>query len=281
MFHMREVKIGESICVLVLLFSGLVTCSGVFGSPLTDDVATLETLSENIPSDYRIPIDFITKDVGGACWLYVNLYKVESSLKTLALKFGNLSTNKANITIFIIMLENFRFNLDGEELEVTMQTFECHYKRGKWPTRRYFNHIKEVLAAAGSTGVEFRHCTPPPCQTPAAPPFTPGQSRQPHGMNGAIHLLLAVLVIPCMALLVLTVTMVFRRGGYCAQRRHEVVLSLPEPHDRAEESSTESHDRAEESGTEPHSGAARGDSGSSSQQDRAWLDSLGCADTEV
>lgn len=28
----------------MLLFSGLVTCSGVFGSPLTDDVATLETL---------------------------------------------------------------------------------------------------------------------------------------------------------------------------------------------------------------------------------------------
>lgn len=56
---------------------------------------------------------------GGACWLYVNLYKVESSLKTLALKFGNLSTNKANITIFVIMLENFRFNLDGEELVIS------------------------------------------------------------------------------------------------------------------------------------------------------------------
>ncbi|XP_067284166.1 kit ligand b [Pseudorasbora parva] len=272
MFHMREIKIGESICVLVLLFSGLVTCSGVFGSPLTDDVATLETLSENLPSDYRIPIDFITKDVGGACWLYVNLYKVESSLKTLALKFGNLSTNKANITIFITMLQGIRFTLENEELEGTMQTFECHYRRVKWPTRRYFNHVKEVLAEAGSTLGDIRHCTPPPCQSPAAPPFTPGQSRQPNGMNGAIHGLLAVLIIPFMALLVLTVRMVFRRGGCCAQRMHEVTLSLPEPHDRAEESRTE-----------PHSGAARGDSGpgSSSQQDRAWLDSLGCADTEV
>ncbi|XDV24568.1 hypothetical protein PO909_028701 [Leuciscus waleckii] len=272
MFHMREIKIGESICVIVLLFSGLVTCSGVFGSPLTDDVATLETLSENIPSDYRIPIDFITKDVGGACWLYVNLYKVESSLRTLALKFGNLSTNKANITIFITMLQGFRFTLEGEELEVTMQTFECHYKRVKWPTRRYFNHVKEVLAVAGSTLGEFRHCTPPPCQTPAAPPFTPGQSRQKNGMNGAIHGLLAVLIIPCMALLVLSVKIVFRRGGCCARRMNEVALSLPEPHDGAEESRTE-----------PHSGAARRDSGSSSssQQDRAWLDSLGCADTEV
>ncbi|KAK2892937.1 hypothetical protein Q8A67_012925 [Cirrhinus molitorella] len=267
---MREVKIGESICVLVLLFSGLVTCSGVFGSPLTDDVATLETLSENIPSDYRIPIRFITKDVGGACWLYVNLYDVERSLDTLARKFGNLSTNKANITIFITMLQGFRFTLDNEELEVTMQTFECHYRRGKWPTRRYFNHVKEVLTAAGSTLGTFHDCTPPPCQTPPAPPFTPGQSRQQNVMNGAIHGLLALLIIPSMAFLVLTVRMVFRKSVCCAQRMHEVNLNEP-------------HDGAEESRIVPHGGAAQGDpdSSSSSQQDRAWLDSLGCADTEV
>ncbi|XP_058629725.1 kit ligand b isoform X2 [Onychostoma macrolepis] len=217
MFHMREVKIGESICVLVLLFSGLVTCSGVFGSPLTDDVATLETLSENIPSDYRIPIRFITKDV-----------------------------------------------------EVTMQTFECHYRRGKWPTRRYFNHVKEVLTEAGSTLVKFHDCIPPPCKTPPAPPFTPGQSRQQNGMSGAIHGLLALLIIPSMALLVLTVRTVFKRSDCCVQRMHEVSLNEP-------------HGGAEESRTGPHSGAAQGDpdSSSSSQQDRAWVDSLGCADTEV
>ncbi|XP_043093692.1 kit ligand b [Puntigrus tetrazona] len=270
MFHMREVKIGESICVLVLLFSGLVTCSGVFGSPLTDDVATLETLSENIPSDYRIPIYFITKDVGGACWPNVNLYHVESSLKTLALKFGNLSTNKANITIFITMLEGFRITLDEEKLEVAMQTFECHYRRGKWPTRRYFNHVKEVLTAAGSKLGDFNNCTPPPCKTPPAPAFTPGKSRQQNGMSGAIHGLLALLIIPSMALLVLTVKMVFRKSHCCAQRMHEVSLN-------------EAHDGAEESRTGPHDGAARGDpdSSSTSQQDRAWVDSLGCADTEV
>lgn len=34
--------------MLVLLFSGLVACSGVFGSPLTDDVATLDTLVRRI-----------------------------------------------------------------------------------------------------------------------------------------------------------------------------------------------------------------------------------------
>ncbi len=49
------------------------------------------------------------------------MYHVESSLKTLALKFGNLSTNKANITIFITMLEGFRFTLDNEELVISLR----------------------------------------------------------------------------------------------------------------------------------------------------------------
>ncbi|XP_051974041.1 uncharacterized protein LOC127637161 [Xyrauchen texanus] len=281
MFHMREVKIGESTCVLVLLLSGLVTCSGVFRSPLTDDVATLETLSGNIPNDYRIPLDFIPKDVGGACWLHLNLFPVESSLKALSLKFDNLSMNKSNITIFLTMLQGFRFTLDREELEVIMQTFNCHYRRVKWPTRRYFAHVKEVLTVAGSTPGEFHHCVPPPCQTRAAPPFTPGQSRQQIGMNGAIRGLFALFIIPSVAVLVLTVRMVFRRGGCCPQRRHETALSLDELHNRAAASGPEPGEMHIH--TESLSGAARGDPLPSphSQQDRVWLDSLGSGDTEV
>ncbi|XP_056311084.1 kit ligand b [Danio aesculapii] len=267
MFHMREVKIGESICVLVLLFSGLVTCSGVFGSPLTDDVATLDTLSENIPSDYRIPIKFITKDVGGACWLHLNLYPVEGSLKKLAIKFGNQSTNKANITIFITMLQDFRFTLNSDDLEDRMQAFKCHYRREKWPTRRFFTHVKSVLTVAGSTFGDIPPCTPPPCQTLAAPPFTPGQSRQQNGMNSAVHGLLALLIIPSVAILVLTIQMALGRRSHCGARMREV----------------EPHEGAEESRNELHGGAAQEDpaSSSASEQDRAWLDSLGCADTEV
>ncbi|XP_051977129.1 uncharacterized protein LOC127639253 isoform X2 [Xyrauchen texanus] len=241
MFHMRKVKIGESICVLVLLFSGLVTCSGVFGSPLTDDVATLETLSENIPNDYRIPLDFISKDMG------------------------------------------FRFTLDREELEFTMQTFNCHYRRVKWPTRRFFAHVKDVLTATGSTLGEFHHCAPPPCKNREAPTFTPGQIRQQNGMNRVFHGLLALFIIPYMAVLVLTVRMVFRRGGCCPQRRHETSISLDELHDRAAESGPELHSGDMHLHREPLSGAAGGDPLSSphSQQDSVWVDSSGSADTEV
>nr|XP_055047184.1 kit ligand b [Misgurnus anguillicaudatus] len=287
MFHMREVKIGESICVFVLLFSGLVTCSGVFGSPLTDDVATLGTLSENIPNDYRIPLNFISKDVGGACWLHLNLYPVESSLKALAFKFGNLSTNRANTTIFITMLQGFRFTLDNEELEVTMQTFKCHYRRVKWPTRRYFAHVKEVLTAAGSTLGEIHHCTPPPCRTPVAPPFTPGKRKQQDGINGAIHGLLTLLIIPSMVALVLIIRMVFRRSC-CSQRRPEMTdlsenARVHEPRDGAAESSLRPQSGVVHLLLEPLDAAARGDPVSSNhiQLDRVCPDSLGCADTEV
>ncbi|TRY94831.1 hypothetical protein DNTS_021350 [Danionella cerebrum] len=204
MFHMREVKIGESVCLSVLLLSVFATCFGEFGSPLTDDVDTLETLSENIPSDYRIPIRFITKDVGGVCWLYANLYPVESALKNLTHKFGIRSNIKVNITIFLTMLQGFRFTLGDDELEVAMDKFHCHYRSAKWPTRRFFNHVKEVLTVAGSKLENFETCrefTPPPCKTLAAPPpFTPVQV--------AIHGLLAILILPSMALLILTVKMV-------------------------------------------------------------------------
>lgn len=47
-FLITFLQIGGCACVLVLLFSGLVACSGVFGSPLTDDVATLDTLVRHL-----------------------------------------------------------------------------------------------------------------------------------------------------------------------------------------------------------------------------------------
>lgn len=53
---------------------------------------------------------------GGLCWIHLNLYPVESSLKNLALKFGNLSLNRENITMFITMLQGLRFTIDNEEL---------------------------------------------------------------------------------------------------------------------------------------------------------------------
>ncbi|XP_062864097.1 kit ligand b [Trichomycterus rosablanca] len=207
MVHMKESKIGGCACVLVLLFSGLVACSGAFGNPLTDDVATLDTLRENIPKDYRIRIRYIPKDVGGLCWLHLNLYPAESSLKSLALKFGNLSTNRENITMFITMLQGLRFPIDNEELEVTMQAFKCHYRSARWSTKHYFDHVKEVLQMFASTPHQF-NCTPPPCRTSTAPPITPGR----HVIDRAVTSTLALLAIPFIAALALFIRTALRRN---------------------------------------------------------------------
>ncbi|XP_036433514.1 kit ligand b isoform X2 [Colossoma macropomum] len=270
MFHMKEAKIGGSACVLVLLFSGLVTCSGVFGSPLTDDVATLDTLRENLPKDYKIPVRYISKDVGGACWLHLNLYPLEISLKTLALKFGNLSSNRENITIFITMLQGLRFTVDNEELEATMQAFKCHYRSVRWSTRRYFGHVKEVLVAFASAPLQF-HCTPPPC--PTVPPITTGQDSQKHVIDRAIPGLLALLIIPCGATLALFLRTVLCRKVCCARRRRETdTCTFP----GADSPETQSD-------PEDGSSAAHNDPESSSlnKQCRVQQDTLGSEDTAV
>ncbi|KAF7693870.1 kit ligand b [Silurus meridionalis] len=216
MVHMKEVKIGGCACVLVLLFSGLVSCSGVFGSPLTDDVSTLDTLRENIPKDYKIRVRYISKDVGGTCWVYLNLYPAESSLKNLALKFGNHSANRENITIFITMLQGLRFTIDNEELESTMQAFKCHYQSARWSTRRYFDHVKEVLVTFTSTPHQF-YCTPPPCPTPTAPPVKSDR----RVLERAIPGVLALIIIPSLAAFALILRTVLRRKLCCAERRRE------------------------------------------------------------
>ncbi|XP_060759366.1 kit ligand b isoform X2 [Neoarius graeffei] len=212
---MKEAQIGCA-CVLVLLFSGLVACSGVFGNPLTDDVTTLDTLRENIPKDYKIRVRYISKDVGGMCWVYLNLYPAESSLKNLALKFGNLSANRENITIFITILQGLRFTIDNEQLESTMQAFKCHYRSTRWSTRRYFDHVKKVLVTFTSNPHQL-DCIPPPCPTATAPPLMSDR----RVITRAIPGVLALVVIPCLAALALIIRTVLHRKMCCTERRRD------------------------------------------------------------
>uniref|UniRef100_A0AAY4D6I7 Kit ligand n=1 Tax=Denticeps clupeoides TaxID=299321 RepID=A0AAY4D6I7_9TELE len=149
-------QIGESPCVLLLLFSSLVASDGEGRTPVTDDVATLNLLKENIPKDYRIPIHYIPKELAGQCWLQLNIYPVERSLSQLASKFGNLSTNRENITIFITMLQGLRLMIDDEE-------------RVTWATGPYFDYIKEFFGAAAKTPGKLS-CVPPPCPRPSQSP---------------------------------------------------------------------------------------------------------------
>lgn len=52
----------------------------------------------------------------GTCWVVLNIYPLEQSLRKLANMFGAISSNKEHIIVFIAMLKSLRFTFDHEEL---------------------------------------------------------------------------------------------------------------------------------------------------------------------
>uniref|UniRef100_A0A674B018 Kit ligand n=1 Tax=Salmo trutta TaxID=8032 RepID=A0A674B018_SALTR len=157
-------QIRTTTCVLLFLFTSLGVCSGGFGNPVTDDVKRVKKLCWS-----------------GVCWVLLNIYPLEQSLRELARVFGAISSNKDNIMIFITMLQNLRFQFDHEELEATMQVFKCHYRAVKWPSGLYFDYIRDILNSATHQEGGFR-CVPPSCPAPT----TPGKKHAPtHSIHSA------------------------------------------------------------------------------------------------
>ncbi|XP_033471052.1 uncharacterized protein LOC117249482 isoform X2 [Epinephelus lanceolatus] len=193
-------------CLLLSLFTNLNLCSGKFGTPITDDVSKLSLLKQNIPSDYEIPVSYIPKEVAGTCWVVLNIYPLEQSLRKLANMFGAISSNKENILVFIAMLKSLRFTFDHEELETAMQVFQCHYQEESLMSGVYFDYIKDVLHAA-SQGTSGFSCKPPPCLNPHQ---TPGQEEgREYSWSKRAPLLLAL--IPFTACIIIVVWLVKSR----------------------------------------------------------------------
>lgn len=66
----------------------------------------------------------------GTCWVVLNIYPLEQSLRKLANMFGTVSSNKDNIMVFIAMLKSLRFTFDHGELvsDFSVLLLECkHY----------------------------------------------------------------------------------------------------------------------------------------------------------
>lgn len=160
---MKKSKIWIRICVHLLLFITLGVHSSKFDvNPVTDDISRLSILRHNIPKDYKIRVHYIPKAEGGMCWVTLNVFYLEASLQELAHKFGNISSNSKDISIFIQMLQELRFNL--ERVEPIMYDFECHYREEMWQTARYFDFVKDFLVAAQNREASD-DCDPPPCPT--------------------------------------------------------------------------------------------------------------------
>lgn len=160
---MKKSKIWIRVCVHLLLFITLGVHSSKFDvNPVTDDISRLSILRQNIPKDYKIPVHYVPKEEGGMCWVKLNVFYLEDSLQGLAHKFGNISSNRKDISIFIQMLQELRLNMGS--VEPIMYEFECHYRQERWQTAQYFDFVKEFLTAAQHRE-DSDDCDPPPCPT--------------------------------------------------------------------------------------------------------------------
>ncbi|XP_062856156.1 kit ligand a isoform X2 [Trichomycterus rosablanca] len=160
---MKKSKIWIRTCVHFLLYITVAAYSSEIGNPITDDIKKVSLLKQNIPKDYKITVQYLPKEVSGMCWVKLNVFPLEDSLKDLAQKFGNISSNKDNIETFIQMLREMRFHI-GFGLEQYMQEFQCHYREEKWLTGEYFKFVEDFFNTANSSR-ETVDCEPPPCPT--------------------------------------------------------------------------------------------------------------------
>lgn len=171
------------VCVQLLLFIVFGGQALEFdGNPVTDDILKLSILRQNIPKDYKIPVHYIPREEGGMCWVKLNIYYLEESLTDLSHKFGNISSNRKDISIIIEMLQSSRVKMGS--LEPIMIDFQCHFREERWPTAQYFDFVKDFLTAAQRK--EFSDdCEPPPCPSTEqpAPSATPTDQLQPTGSS--------------------------------------------------------------------------------------------------
>ncbi|XP_062403311.1 kit ligand a isoform X3 [Sardina pilchardus] len=150
-------------CFHLLLFIAVVAHSSEIGNPITDDIEKISILKQNIPKDYKITVKFIPMEESGLCWVRLNVFHLEESLRVLARKFGNISSNRDHINTFIQILREMRYHI-GNVLDDTMLEFQCHYREEKWPTGEYFEFVEYFFKMANSSR-ENEDCESPPCPT--------------------------------------------------------------------------------------------------------------------
>ncbi|XP_048014642.1 kit ligand a [Megalobrama amblycephala] len=160
---MKKSNIWICTCVHLLLYITVAAYSSEIGNPITDDIKKISLLKQNIPKDYKITVRYIPKEVSGMCWVKLNVFHLEVSLKGLAQKFGNISSNKDNIGTFVQILQEMRYHI-GHGLEDSMLEFECHYVEEMWLTAKYFEFVEDFFNTANSSR-EADDCEPPPCPT--------------------------------------------------------------------------------------------------------------------
>uniref|UniRef100_A0A3B4FNT6 Kit ligand n=1 Tax=Pundamilia nyererei TaxID=303518 RepID=A0A3B4FNT6_9CICH len=123
-------------------------------------------VKQDLPSDYLIPISYVPNEAG-TCWVVLNIYPLEQSLERLTNNFGDKSTNRESLLIFIEILQT----------EILMQYFDCHYHEQHIPSGPYFDYMENLLRGADRGLFDFS-CEPPLCPSTRQTFTTPQETSQ-------------------------------------------------------------------------------------------------------
>uniref|UniRef100_A0A668UVX0 Kit ligand n=1 Tax=Oreochromis aureus TaxID=47969 RepID=A0A668UVX0_OREAU len=127
---------------------------------------------QDLPNNYLIPITYVPKEAG-TCWVVLNIYPMEKSLEKLTNNFGDKSTNRESLLIFIEIFQT----------EILMQYFDCHYQEQHIPSGPYFDYMENLLRGADQGLFDFS-CEPPPCPSTQQTFTTPQETSQsPHNLS--------------------------------------------------------------------------------------------------
>uniref|UniRef100_A0A3B4FNV7 Kit ligand n=1 Tax=Pundamilia nyererei TaxID=303518 RepID=A0A3B4FNV7_9CICH len=126
---------------------------------------------QDLPSDYLIPISYVPNEVAGTCWVVLNIYPLEQSLERLTNNFGDKSTNRESLLIFIEILQTVWLKFDH------MKYFDCHYHEQHIPSGPYFDYMENLLRGADRGLFDFS-CEPPLCPSTRQTFTTPQETSQ-------------------------------------------------------------------------------------------------------
>ncbi|XP_051787430.1 kit ligand a isoform X6 [Erpetoichthys calabaricus] len=149
---------------LLLLCFAFVDQSSGLGNALTNDVDKIPILKGNIPRDYIIKVKYVPKSSGlsDACWLILNLHKLQESLENLAEKFDHNADNRNNITVLINMVQQMRSPYNDLERDI-IGDLDCLYVDGYFNTSTYFKHFTTITKVYEVTKYEDDEYCNPPC----------------------------------------------------------------------------------------------------------------------
>lgn len=82
----------------------------------------------------------------GTCWVVLNIYPLEQSLRKLANMFGAISSNRENIMVFNAMLKSVRFTFDHEELVRQSRWQISTAAQFQGGVSQYFGHLMACLS---------------------------------------------------------------------------------------------------------------------------------------